>query len=105
MEDYLDFYFSGIFFRRYLGGRSAVNRKSRKKRNVCLWTIPLPWNDIGAFVWTGNHFYITVDEKKLLIYYYEVAGENEDGNQKLARYVECYNFQDALDYAKIEGGQ
>ncbi|MDD7113596.1 MAG: hypothetical protein PUH88_03875 [Lachnospiraceae bacterium] len=40
-----------------------------------------------------------------MIYYYEVAGENEDGNQKLARYVECYNFQDALDYAKIEGGQ
>lgn len=106
---------------------------------------------------TGSHIYITVDEKKLLIYYYEVVSENEDGSRKTTRYeavdwrydesvymgyeieklsfqrsdeympnviivtltlgkngeesltqtryVECYNFQDTLDYAKISGGQ
>lgn len=106
---------------------------------------------------TGSHIYITVDRKKLLIYYYEVVSENEDGSRKTTRYeavdwkydenvymgyeienlsfrrsdeyqpnviivtltlgkngekvltrtryVECYNFQDALDYTKIEGGQ
>lgn len=106
---------------------------------------------------TGSHIYITVDEKRLLIYYYEVVSEKEEGNQRITRYeavdwkydekaymgyeiealtfrrsdayppnviivtltlgkngekyvsrtryVECYNFQDALDFAKIEGGK
>ena len=106
---------------------------------------------------TGSHIYITVDEKKLLIYYYEVVSENAEGNQKVTRYetvnwqydenaymgydikelsfrrsddyppnviivtltlekngtesvsrtryVECYNFHDALDFAKINGGK